>query len=143
VAVDYAHTPDALARTLATGRKLCKGKLWVVFGAGGNRDKKKREPMGRAASGADHVILTSDNPRDEDPAEIAAAIKSGVLPGADVRVVLDRTAAIESTVKALAPDDVLVIAGRGHETEQIVGKARLTLSDADVAARAALDRAPT
>src|SRR5262249_30788274 len=74
VVVDYAHTPDALSRTLAVARKLCRGRLTVVFGAGGNRDKKKRAPMGTAASISDRVILTSDNPRDEDPAQIAREI---------------------------------------------------------------------
>jgi UDP-N-acetylmuramoyl-L-alanyl-D-glutamate--2,6-diaminopimelate ligase len=141
VVVDYAHTPDALTRTLATGRRLCKGRLWVVFGAGGNRDKAKREPMGHAASDADHVVLTSDNPRDEDPEAIALAIRKGVSPEADLRVILDRARAIESAVRAAGPDDVVVIAGRGHETEQLVGKERLDFSDVEVA-KASLQRDP-
>ena len=138
VVVDYAHTPDALARTLAIARGLCAGaRLWVVFGAGGDRDRDKRAPMGAAASSADHVILTSDNPRSEDPASIATAIRSGIEGGADVRVELDRRAAIAGAIRDAAESDVVVIAGKGHETEQTIGSETLAFDDA-AEARAAL-----
>lgn len=117
VVVDYAHTPDALARTIATARALCRGTLVVVFGAGGNRDVAKRGPMGAASSRADRVVLTSDNPRGEDPARIADAVRAGIAPGTDVRVVLDRREAIRTAVLEGGDDDVILLAGKGHETE--------------------------
>jgi UDP-N-acetylmuramoyl-L-alanyl-D-glutamate--2,6-diaminopimelate ligase len=134
--VDYAHTPDALGRTLAVARALCRGKLTVVFGAGGNRDTKKRAPMGAAASVADRVILTSDNPRDEDPAAIAEQIRAGIAGSAVVVVELDRAAAIAEALRGARPEDVVVIAGKGHETEQIQGSERRSLSDAEVVRQA-------
>jgi UDP-N-acetylmuramoyl-L-alanyl-D-glutamate--2,6-diaminopimelate ligase len=121
VVVDYAHTPDALARTIATARALCRGTLVVVFGAGGDRDVAKRAPMGAAASRADRVVLTSDNPRGEDPARIADAIRAGITAGPDVRAVLDRREAIRTAVLDAADDDVILVAGKGHETDQTVG----------------------
>ncbi len=125
VVVDYAHTPDALARTLDTARRLAAGfRLVVVFGAGGDRDTSKRAPMGEAASRADRVVLTSDNPRSEDPARIADAIRAGVTAGVDVTTELDRARAIAVAISDSAEGDVVVVAGRGHETEQsIVGRA--------------------
>jgi UDP-N-acetylmuramoyl-L-alanyl-D-glutamate--2,6-diaminopimelate ligase len=137
VVVDYAHSPDALARTLAVARTLCEGTLVVVFGAGGDRDRDKRAPMGAAAARADRVVLTSDNPRSEDPAHIAQAIRAGVPAERDGTVELDRRKAIALAVRGAGPRDVVVIAGRGPETEQIVGEARIPLDDA-VEARAAL-----
>jgi UDP-N-acetylmuramoyl-L-alanyl-D-glutamate--2,6-diaminopimelate ligase len=141
VVVDYAHTPDALARTLAVARRLCEGKLVVVFGAGGERDKEKREPMGAAASSADRVVLTSDNPRSEDPASIAGAIRAGIRAGVDVTVDLDRRAAIAAAIAGASPEDVVVVAGKGHETEQIAGGRKLPFDDA-AEARAALASRP-
>jgi UDP-N-acetylmuramoyl-L-alanyl-D-glutamate--2,6-diaminopimelate ligase len=132
VVVDYAHTPDALARTLGIARRLCEGgRLWVVFGAGGDRDKDKRGPMGTAASTADHVVLTSDNPRSEDPAAIAAAIRAGVAgdAGCDVRIELDRREAIRGAVGDAGERDVIVIAGKGHETEQTIAGRTLAFDD--------------
>ena len=129
VVVDFAHTPDALARTLAVARGLCGGHLWVVFGAGGDRDVKKRAPMGVAASAADHVVLTSDNPRGESAARIADQIREGVAPRVDVRVRLDRRTAIREAIARAAEGDVVVIAGKGHEVEQIVGKRALPFDD--------------
>jgi UDP-N-acetylmuramoyl-L-alanyl-D-glutamate--2,6-diaminopimelate ligase len=137
VVVDYAHSPDALARTLAVARTLCEGTLVVVFGAGGDRDRDKRSPMGAAAARADRVVLTSDNPRSEDPVRIADAIRAGIPAERDVTVELDRRKAIVLAVRGAGPRDVVVIAGRGPETEQIVGEARVPLDDA-AEARAAL-----
>jgi UDP-N-acetylmuramoyl-L-alanyl-D-glutamate--2,6-diaminopimelate ligase len=141
VVVDYAHTPDALARTLAVARALCDGHLWVVFGAGGDRDVKKRAPMGAAASGADHVVLTSDNPRGESAARISDQIREGIAPRVDVRVRLDRRTAICEAVEQAAEADVVVIAGKGHEVEQIVGKRALPFDDAVEARKALRTRA--
>jgi UDP-N-acetylmuramoyl-L-alanyl-D-glutamate--2,6-diaminopimelate ligase len=139
VVVDYAHTPDALARTLATARLLCEGELWVVFGAGGQRDRAKRAPMGLAASAADHVVLTSDNPRAESPATIADHIRAGVAPTVRPCVVLDRRDAIRTAVREAGERDVVVIAGKGHEAEQIMGERSVPFDDAaegDAALRA-------
>jgi UDP-N-acetylmuramoyl-L-alanyl-D-glutamate--2,6-diaminopimelate ligase len=134
VVVDYAHSPDALARTLASARKLCAGRLQVVFGAGGDRDENKRAPMGDAASIADRVVLTTDNPRDEDPALIAAAIRDGVRT--DVETILDRARAIETAVRDAGPDDVVVIAGKGHERTQTASGKVVPFDDAAAAMEA-------
>jgi UDP-N-acetylmuramoyl-L-alanyl-D-glutamate--2,6-diaminopimelate ligase len=137
VVVDYAHTPDALARTVTQARTLCKeGRLLVLFGAGGNRDKNKRGPMGLAASPADEIILTSDNPRDEDARDIAESIKGGITGAAKVVIELDRGTAIRNAIATLGADDVLIIAGRGHETEQIIGKDTRRFSDVETAKEA-------
>ncbi len=140
VVVDYAHSPDALARTLAIARQLCTGKLTVVFGAGGKRDREKRGPMGVAATVADKVILTSDNPRDEDPRAIARAIAEGLSGHPDVTVELDRAAAIRQAIGAAGSDDVVLIAGKGHESEQIIGKEARRFVDADIAREAIAQR---
>jgi UDP-N-acetylmuramoyl-L-alanyl-D-glutamate--2,6-diaminopimelate ligase len=119
--IDFAHTPDALERALAALRPLVAGRLIVVFGAGGDRDAGKRQEMGRAAAaGADLAILTSDNPRSEDPARIAAEIESG-MGGARRETVLDRRAAIRRAIEVGRPGDLVVLAGKGHETYQIWG----------------------
>ncbi|MDB4938866.1 MAG: murE [Labilithrix sp.] len=139
VVIDYAHSPDALARTVQTARKLADaagGEVFVVFGAGGNRDKAKRAPMGEAARPANHVILTTDNARDEDPAEIARAIAEGLRGHASVRTELDREKAIGLALKAARENDVVLIAGKGHETEQRIGSETRTFSDVEVAKRA-------
>ena len=140
VIIDYAHTPDALARTLATARALCRGALVVVFGAGGGRDRAKRAPMGAAAAIADRVVLTSDNPRNEDPAAIAAAIHAGLIGHRHVEVELDRASAIRGAIHRATQDDVVVIAGKGHERVQTTGRARTPFSDVDVARAAASSR---
>ena len=137
VVVDYAHTPDALGRTVAAARALCKGTLAVVFGAGGDRDKDKRAPMGASASAADRIFLTSDNPRSEDPARIAAQIREGIAPGVEVRVELDRRAAIRAAIAAAAEGDVVLLAGKGHETDQTIAGRSAPFDDA-AEARAAL-----
>ena len=137
VVVDYAHTPDALGRTLSVARRLCGGSLVVVFGAGGNRDRDKRGPMGAAASAADRIVLTSDNPRGEDPGAIADAIQAGIDGHVPVTVELDRRAAIRVAILDAGPRDVVLLAGKGHETDQTV--AGRTVPFDDVAeARAAL-----
>ena len=137
VFVDYAHKPDALEKTLAALRPYAKRKLVVVFGAGGDRDAGKRPLMGEiAARGADSVIVTDDNPRSENPAAIRAAIIAAA-PGA--REIGDRAEAIRAAVDGLQPGDALVIAGKGHETGQIVGDKVLPFSDHE-AAQTALGR---
>ncbi len=136
VFVDYAHKPDALEKALAALRPFVSGRLIVVFGCGGDRDPGKRLMMGAIASrGADVVIVTDDNPRSENPAAIRAAILAQA-PGA--REIADRAAAILEGVAMLQPGDALMIAGKGHETGQIVGDRTLAFSDADEV-RAALE----
>ena len=121
VLIDYAHTPDALERALAALRPLVTGKLWVVFGAGGDRDPGKRPEMGRiAAEGADVAVVTSDNPRTEDPEAIIDAIERGMGRAPRHRVP-DRREAIRHALLNAGPDDVVLLAGKGHETYQIVG----------------------
>ncbi len=133
--VDYAHKPDALDKVLGTLRPLASGKLMVVFGCGGDRDQGKRPIMGAiAAAHADLVIVTDDNPRMEDPAQIRAAILAQA-PGA--LEIADRALAIRHAVSMLQSGDVLVVAGKGHETGQIVGTKTLPFSDHE-AVRAAL-----
>ncbi|MBS2017241.1 MAG: UDP-N-acetylmuramyl-tripeptide synthetase [Deltaproteobacteria bacterium] len=136
VVVDYAHSPDALARTVGTARTLAdrdRARLLVVFGAGGKRDRGKRGAMGAAARAADAIVLTSDNPRDEDPAAIARAVAAGLEGHGGVEMELDRRRAITRAIEAAGPNDVVLVAGKGHETEQIVGETRAHFSDAEVA----------
>lgn len=130
VIVDYAHTPDALNEALNALRPHCKGRLWCVFGCGGNRDHAKRPLMGAiAARLADRVIVTSDNPRDEDPDAIIAAIRAGIRQADAVEIVPDRAAAIRRAITKAGANDVILIAGKGHENYQIVGDRRLSFSD--------------
>jgi UDP-N-acetylmuramoyl-L-alanyl-D-glutamate--2,6-diaminopimelate ligase len=125
--IDYAHKPDALAKALAALRPYTTGSLTVVFGCGGDRDKGKRPLMGRiAVESADRVIVTDDNPRSEDPAAIRAAILAEA-PGA--REIGDRGEAIRCAIEGLANGDVLLIAGKGHETGQIIGDRTVPFSD--------------
>ena len=132
VFVDYAHTEGGLETVLTAARPHISGKLWVVFGCGGDRDRAKRPAMGRtAASLADQVIITDDNPRSEDPAAIRAAIREGCP---DARVIADRALAIQTAIDGLGASDGLIIAGKGHETGQIVGDTVLPFNDRDVAA---------
>ena len=137
VFVDYAHKPDALEKALAALRPFAPGRLIVVFGCGGDRDRGKRPIMGEiAARCADVAIVTDDNPRSEDPAAIRAEILAG-MPQGDVREIGDRARAIAAGVAMLQTGDALLIAGKGHETGQIVGDRTLPFSD-HAAARAAL-----
>jgi UDP-N-acetylmuramoyl-L-alanyl-D-glutamate--2,6-diaminopimelate ligase len=133
VLVDYAHTPDALARALAAVRALSTGRVFAVFGCGGDRDRMKRGPMGEvAARGADVAIVTNDNPRSEVPGDIAEAVNAGLraagMPSvtpADLATaprgfttILDRASAIDAAVIAACPGDTVVVCGKGHETYQ-------------------------
>jgi UDP-N-acetylmuramoyl-L-alanyl-D-glutamate--2,6-diaminopimelate ligase len=135
VAVDYAHSPDALRRTCRTARALARGRVIVVFGAGGDSTPDKRGPMGAiVAAEADLAVITNDNPRREDPRAIAAMIEAGargVAGGASLRVILDRRAAIEHAIAAAGPGDVVVVAGMGHEVTQRVGGVTVPFSDRD------------
>ena len=132
--IDYAHKPDAMAKALASLRPYTTGKLVVVFGAGGDRDTGKRPIMGRiAAENADRVIVTDDNPRSEDPAAIRAAILAAA-PGASE--IGDRAEAIRKAIADLKSGDVLLIAGKGHETGQIIGERSVPFSDHDAVAAA-------
>jgi UDP-N-acetylmuramoyl-L-alanyl-D-glutamate--2,6-diaminopimelate ligase len=135
VLVDYAHTPDALRRVLETARGLSEGRLHVVFGCGGDRDRAKRPQMGRVAAAlADRVVVTSDNPRSEDPDAIVAEILAGIDTPVEVEV--DRRAAIRRAVAAAAAGDVVVIAGKGHEQGQDVGGVVSPFDDRTVAREA-------
>jgi UDP-N-acetylmuramoyl-L-alanyl-D-glutamate--2,6-diaminopimelate ligase len=130
VIVDYAHTPDALAQVLHALREHAKGRLWCVFGCGGERDRGKRPEMGRIAETlADEVILTDDNPRREDPERIIADILAGMH--AAPRVLRDRRAAIAHAITGAAPGDIVLVAGKGHEDYQQVGEERRPYSDRD------------
>jgi len=136
--VDYAHKPDALAKALQALRPYARRKLVVVFGAGGDRDAGKRPLMGAIASEhADHVIITDDNPRSENPDAIRAAILSAAKGAIDIG---DRASAIRSAIDELEPGDALLIAGKGHETGQIVGDRTLPFSDHDAVAAALAPR---
>lgn len=134
--VDYAHTPDALQKALLAARRHCDGRLHVVFGCGGERDRGKRHLMGQvAAQTADDIILTDDNPRGESPVQIIDEILSGVLqattthPGVAPRVIHDRKQAIETAIRSAREGDVVLIAGKGHEDYQLIGSSRLPASD--------------
>ena len=151
VLVDYAHTPDALERVLGTMRALTPGRLIVVFGAGGDRDRGKRPEMGRVGvERADLCVLTSDNPRTEDPARILSEVETGARRSGAERIepdeladaaagycaVLDRRAAIHAAIAAARAGDTVLLAGKGHETEQIIGTERTHFDDREVAREA-------
>jgi UDP-N-acetylmuramoyl-L-alanyl-D-glutamate--2,6-diaminopimelate ligase len=134
VVVDYAHTPDGLARLLQSAREVTAGRVIVVFGCGGDRDRAKRPLMGEIAGRlADEVIVTSDNPRGEDPGSIVAAVLEGVPSGTTVDTLLDRRAAIADALARARDDDMVVIAGKGHETTQEVGGQVFEFDDREVA----------
>jgi len=133
VIVDYSHTPDALEKALTAIREHTTGKLWCVFGCGGNRDTGKRPLMGNiAATHSDHVIITNDNPRLEDPHQIIEEILAGISKKNDVLVEQDRKLAISSAIKQARPGDIILVAGKGHETYQQIGETKVPFSDVDI-----------
>ena len=133
--VDYSHKPDALDNVLRTARELADGRVIVVFGAGGDRDRQKRPLMGRVARDlADVVIVTSDNPRSEDPLAIIQDVLQGT--GTDVEIDPDRRSAIERAIRLAEAGDVVVIAGKGHEQGQEVAGEKLAFDDRVVAREA-------
>jgi UDP-N-acetylmuramoyl-L-alanyl-D-glutamate--2,6-diaminopimelate ligase len=142
VVIDYAHTPDALEKTLEALRQVATdrgGQLWCVFGCGGDRDPGKRPQMGRIAQSADQVLVTSDNPRSEEPASIIAQIVAGMdtnHPGSRLQTVEDRASAILLAVKQAAKQDVILLAGKGHEPYQEIKGRKMPFSDADHASLA-------
>lgn len=141
VLIDYAHTEDAVRAALETLRPLTRGKLWIVLGAGGDRDQGKRPKMAAAAASlADEVILTSDNPRSEDPAVILREMRAGVSSGSRVQVIENRSEAIRAVVLGAAKGDVVLIAGKGHEEFQEIRGAKLPFSDRREAERAWAER---
>jgi UDP-N-acetylmuramoyl-L-alanyl-D-glutamate--2,6-diaminopimelate ligase len=144
VLVDYAHTPDAIEQALAALRPVASargGRLWIVFGAGGDRDPGKRPQMGAAAAdGADRIVVTSDNPRSEDPARIIDQVAAGAAAaGGRLSRVADRALAIGQAVQQADDADVILIAGKGHEQYQEAAGRRVPFSDVQCA-RLALQR---
>ncbi len=138
---DYAHTPDALERALATLRPLTRGRVIVVFGCGGDRDRGKRPIMGRiAAAGADLPIATSDNPRTEDPAAIIDDIEQGMGGVPHLRIV-DRLAAIHAALAEGKPGDTILLAGKGHETYQVLGTEKVPFDEREIVRAATGGRA--
>lgn len=128
--VDYSHTPDALEKALSALRRHATGQLWCVFGCGGERDRGKRALMGDiAARFADQVIVTSDNPRGEDPLAIIADIKAGTADAGHVAAIADRREAIATALEKAGPDDIVLVAGKGHETCQEIAGQKLPFSD--------------
>ena len=140
VVVDYAHTADALDKALAALRPLAQaqgGRLWCVFGCGGNRDASKRPAMGEVAARlSDVVVVTSDNARLEDPQTIIDQVLAGCGGAAHVRAIIDRTEAVQAALAEAAPEDVVLIAGKGHEDYLDVGGVKRPYSDIDTAAAA-------
>ena len=135
VVVDYAHTPDALAKALAALRRHCRGRLWCVFGCGGDRDRGKRPEMGRVVEQlADELVITDDNPRTEDGGAIVAGILAGLADPGRARVERDRAAAIGLALAGARAGEVVLVAGKGHESVQIVGAEQRPFSDRQVVA---------
>jgi UDP-N-acetylmuramoyl-L-alanyl-D-glutamate--2,6-diaminopimelate ligase len=135
VIVDYAHTPDAVTKLLSAIRPLTTGSVITVFGCGGDRDRAKRPLMAQAASAqSDYVFATSDNPRTEDPAAILEDVRVGLT--GDFELILDRAEAIRAAISAAKPGDTVVIAGKGHENYQILGRTKHHFDDREVAREA-------
>lgn len=135
VVVDYAHTPDGLYNVLSTAKKITTGKVICVFGCGGDRDKKKRPIMGKVAGElGDYLVITSDNPRTEDPETIIDMVEIGAKEtSAEYIKITNRKEAIEYAIKMAATGDIIIIAGKGHEDYQIIGKTKYPFSDYDIA----------
>lgn len=138
VIVDFAHTPDSLENVLQTSREFAKRKVYVVVGCGGDRDRTKRPLMADVAvKYADHALFTSDNPRTEDPVQILDDMTNHLSDKeAAFEVIVDRTEAIKHAVELAQKDDIILIAGKGHETYQIVGKTKYDFDDRQVAREA-------
>lgn len=137
VIVDYAHTPDALEKLLQSAREVTRGKLIAVFGCGGDRDRTKRPKMAHAASSiADVTVVTSDNPRTEDPDSIVREVETGLVPGKQSLTVVDRREAVARAVSMAEPGDLVVIAGKGHEDYQIIGREKIHMDDRELAREA-------
>ena len=135
VYVDYAHTPDALEKAIASTKALCSGRTIVVFGCGGDRDATKRPLMGRAALAADYAVVTSDNPRTEDPQAIISAIVVGMADDSDrYEIEPDRRSAIAKAIQMAGPQDAVLVAGKGHEDYQVIGTETIHFSDVEVVA---------
>ena len=134
VYVDYAHTPDALTKAIASIKELSGGRTIVVFGCGGNRDATKRPIMGAAALAADYAVVTSDNPRHEEPDAIIADIVAGMEDAERFTVEPDRRSAIAAAIALARPGDAILVAGKGHEDYQLVGDEVLSFDDRVVAA---------
>lgn len=133
VIVDYAHTPDALDKSLKEAKAHCRGKLWVIFGCGGDRDRGKRPLMGRVAQlHADNIILTNDNPRTEDPNIIINDIMDGFDDLSSISIIPDRKKAIELAINKADKQDIILVAGKGHEDYQIIGEKKRRYSDRKV-----------
>jgi UDP-N-acetylmuramoyl-L-alanyl-D-glutamate--2,6-diaminopimelate ligase len=143
VVVDYAHSDDALLNVLKTAREVVRGKIITVFGCGGDRDRSKRAPMGEAAGSlSDVVILTSDNPRTEDPQQILCDAEEGIRKtGKPYRKIADRTEAINEAIAQAGSGDLVLIAGKGHEDYQIIGRETFHFDDKEVARKALAQRA--
>lgn len=136
VVVDYSHTPASVEAAIQSARTLTAGRVLIVFGAGGDRDESKRPLMGRAASAADVLYVTSDNPRTEDPAKIIDQVMVGSTQGGEVYPIVDRAQAIEAAITGAKPGDIVVIAGKGHEDYQVIGTDRIDFDDRVHARRA-------
>ena len=137
ILVDYAHTPDALEKLIAAVRPLTKERIIVVFGCGGDRDKSKRPKMAHAVSShAEISVVTSDNPRTEDPLAIVREVEAGLVAGALSKTIVDRREAVAYAIRQAKPGDVVVIAGKGHENYQIIGKTKHPMDDRELAKEA-------
>jgi UDP-N-acetylmuramoyl-L-alanyl-D-glutamate--2,6-diaminopimelate ligase len=138
--VDYAHTPDALENVLLAARRLCRGHLWCVFGCGGDRDAKKRPVMARTAERlCDRIVLTSDNPRSEHPGAIIEDMIAGLHRPSGATVHADRASAIQYALGNAGPQDVVVVAGKGHETYQVLSDRTIEFDDRKVIRNAAVE----
>ena len=134
VVVDYAHTEQGLSAVCQSMRDHFSGKLWCVFGCGGDRDKSKRPLMAKVAEKyADKIIVTTDNPRHEDPQDIINDVVAGFTSAGNVETILDRRQAIDVAISNAQPGDVVLLAGKGHETSQIVGDVHIAFDDRRVA----------
>ena len=133
IVVDYAHTPDALQHVLEALRVHCEGRLWCIFGCGGDRDRGKRPIMGSIAEQlADEIVLTDDNPRSEDSAAIIEDIRGGIQEIEKLHIETERRAAIAYAIEHAGANDIILLAGKGHEDYQLIGEERLPFNDAEV-----------